>query len=86
MSPTDPGRDVLLRRVRGEYLEMPGLRLTPIQAQRLWSLDRSTCEWVLNALVETNFLVQTRDGSFARCDSWMGLTRASAPQVGSPVA
>jgi hypothetical protein len=29
-----------LRRVKGEYLEMPGLRLTPAQAQRLWGLDR----------------------------------------------
>ena len=27
-----------VRRVRGEYLEMPGLRLTSEQARRLWRL------------------------------------------------
>jgi len=27
--------DILVLRVRGEYLEMPGLRLTPAQAQRV---------------------------------------------------
>jgi hypothetical protein len=26
-----------LRRVKGEYLDMPGLRLTLAQAQRLWA-------------------------------------------------
>ena len=33
----------ILRRIRGEYLEMPGLRLTSVQAQRLWGLDARTC-------------------------------------------
>ena len=36
-----------LRRVKGEYLEMPGLRLTPAQAQRLWGLDRESCQALL---------------------------------------
>ena len=40
---TDPlrivTRDYMLRQVRSEYLEMPGLRLTRRQAQRLWGLD-----------------------------------------------
>ena len=55
-----------LRRIRGEYLEMPGLRLTMAQAQRLWGLDRGTCELLLDSLVSTRFLSQTRDGSFVR--------------------
>ena len=54
----------ILRRVRGEYMEMPGLRLTTAQAQRLWTLDRPTCESLLNALVDAHFLARTRDGSF----------------------
>ena len=29
----------VLRRVQGEFLEMPGLRLTEAQARRLWNLD-----------------------------------------------
>src|SRR5262245_7291557 len=33
----------LLRRIEGEYLEMPGLQLTREQAQRLWVLDCDTC-------------------------------------------
>jgi len=30
-----------LQRVQGEFREMPGLRLTPAQASRLWGLMRS---------------------------------------------
>ena len=36
--------DSLVARVRGEYCEMPGLRLTVSQACRLWHADVSTCE------------------------------------------
>ncbi len=54
----------MLRRVRSEYHEMPGLKLTGEQAQRLWDLDARLCERVLAALVETKFLRRTRDGAF----------------------
>ena len=56
----------LLERIRGEFLEMPGLRLTPAQACRLWALDRPQCEVVLRLLVDGHFLRQTSDGSFIR--------------------
>jgi hypothetical protein len=49
-------REEILRRIRGEYLEMPGLRLTDVQAQRLWALDARTCASVLDTLVEDQFL------------------------------
>lgn len=52
----------LLRRVRAEFREVPGLRLTVAQAQRLWGLDRSTCEAVLGRLTETQVLSQGADG------------------------
>ena len=58
----------VIRRVQGEYIEMPGLRLTSAQAQRLWGLDRSACDTLLGALVEAKFLLRTRDGAFVRCD------------------
>jgi Fic family protein len=58
----------LLLRVRGEYLELPGLRLTIAQAQRLWHMERSACERVLFALVEQAFLRQTHDGAFVRLE------------------
>ena len=58
----------VLRRVQGEYIEMPGLRLTIAQAQRLWGLDRAVCDALLGALVEAKFLLRTRDGAFVRSD------------------
>jgi hypothetical protein len=57
-----------LRRVRGEFLEMPGLRLTEAQARRLWGLDEASCAALLNALVEARFLYRTRDGAFMRVE------------------
>ncbi len=58
----------IVRRIRGEFLEMPGLRLTPEQARRLWRLDERACDAVLGALVDARFLARTRDGAFIRHD------------------
>jgi hypothetical protein len=60
--------DEVLQRIQGEYVEMPGLRLTPAQAQRLWGLERDVCDALLGALVDAKFLAQTRDGAFIRLD------------------
>ncbi len=57
--------DDLVVRVKGEFQEMPGLRLTRAQAQRLWSVDPLTCENVLNALVDAKVLSPRPDGTFA---------------------
>ena len=46
----------LLRRARGEYREMPGMRLTLPQAMRLWDLDGQTCQSLLDSLVDARFL------------------------------
>jgi hypothetical protein len=46
----------LLQRVYGEYLEMPGLRLTLAQACRLWNVDQATSLDVLTRLVDDQFL------------------------------
>ena len=35
---------------------MPGLRLRVEQAQRLWNLDRTSCEVLLRSLVDAKFL------------------------------
>ena len=56
----------LLLRIRGEYLEMPGLRLTLAQAMRLFNLDALTCDVALRTLVEDGFLWQTPQGAFLR--------------------
>jgi hypothetical protein len=56
-------------RVRGEYREMPGLALTMQQAQRLWALDRLTCESVFEELVAARFLRRTTAGRYVRADN-----------------
>jgi hypothetical protein len=60
--------DDLLRRVQGEFLEMPGLRLTEAQARKLWGLDPTFCNVLLRTLVDAKFLFETRDGAFMKVD------------------
>jgi hypothetical protein len=62
---TTSASDALLPRIRGEYLEMPGLRVTLAQACRLWQLDEATCEAALNVLVEQRFLRKSGCGYVA---------------------
>jgi hypothetical protein len=54
----------LLNRVRSEFLEMPGLNLTPAQAARLWALDQTTSDWILGELVDAGFLLRGRKGAY----------------------
>jgi hypothetical protein len=58
----------LVERARGEFLEMPGLRLTIPQAARLWNLDADSCSRVIDTLVGASFLRWTADGNVARVD------------------
>jgi hypothetical protein len=56
--------DSLVARVRGEYFEMPGLRVTLAQACRLWQVDARTCEMLLDHLVREGFLCRTDSGFY----------------------
>ena len=58
--------DIVTSRIRAEYLEMPGLRLTPEQVQRLCGIERMICQLVLNELVDAKFLCVKVDGHYAR--------------------
>ena len=58
----------VLQRVRAEFLEMPGLRLTRAQARRLWALDEALCDAILAALVEARFLVHSGNMAFVRAE------------------
>jgi hypothetical protein len=58
--------DVILHRIYGEFLEMPGLRLTMSQAQRLWGLDERTCHVLLEYLVDAKFLCRSAHGNYCR--------------------
>jgi hypothetical protein len=53
-----------LELVRAEYLEMPGLKLTKPQVQRMWSLDPDTCDRVLDELETAHFLELTPHGDY----------------------
>jgi len=53
-----------VRRVRAEYREMPGLRLTTPQARCLFGLDDQMLDRVLAALLDAKFLSRTLDGRF----------------------
>jgi hypothetical protein len=59
----------LLTRIRSEYREMPGLRLTALQARRLWGLDILTCASALGALEGSGFLRRTREGAYVLRDA-----------------
>ena len=72
--------EALVRRVRGEYHEMPGLGLTFDQACRLWHVDRATCAAVLARLTEENFLHRTRDGRYIAFPSTLPL-KAQPPAI-----
>jgi hypothetical protein len=61
--------DTLLHRIRGEFVEMPGLRLTGEQAARLWHLHPTRVTTLLRALVDANFLAHTADGAYRRAGS-----------------
>ena len=54
----------LLRRVRSEYEEMPGLSLTKAQMQRLFGFEAPVCDAVLDALVRLHLLRETRGGTY----------------------
>ena len=58
----------VVERVRCEFLEMPGLRLTVPQAARLWGLDVGSCEAVIDSLVRSDFLKRTAAGAVARIE------------------
>ena len=57
---------VLIDRIRAEYLEMPGMTLTLAQASRLCGIEPLMCAAVLKTLVDMQFLCTTPDGSYAR--------------------
>jgi DNA-binding IclR family transcriptional regulator len=71
-------RDDTETSARRAFLEMPRLRLTTAQAQRLWDLDRAGCEMLLGRLVDTGFLRCAPDGSY--------VLRADAALSATPIA
>ena len=59
----------VLSRVRGEYLEMPGMILRPEQVERLCGVDHALCRMVLDRLVEAGFLCVRVGGGYGRASA-----------------
>jgi hypothetical protein len=55
--------------IRAEYLEMPGLSLSNLQARRLWGLDGDTCDVLLDEMVDANFLRRTVQNLYVCADT-----------------
>ena len=49
-----------------DFLDIPGLSMTFEQAQRLFRIDRATCQALFDLLVESAVVKRTPDGSFVR--------------------
>lgn len=60
--------ETLVARVRSEFLEMPGLRLTPAQAARLWNVDAATCQQIITTLIGSAFLRWAPHGTITRAE------------------
>ena len=58
----------LLQRVKSEFSEMPGLRLTREQATRLWSLPAEVCDRLFTELERGGYLRRLDDGAYGRPD------------------
>jgi hypothetical protein len=54
----------LTSRIRGEFIEMPGLKLTMAQACRLWHTDEDAVHAALEALIAEGFVTRTASGAF----------------------
>ena len=54
----------LTDRIRAEFLELPGLKITFEQACRLWHSNEAQCMAALEALIEEGFLFRSPSGAF----------------------
>lgn len=62
----DPLWQATLARVRGEFAEMPCIRVTPEQACTLLGLKEPASQWVLDRLAREGFLAKTSQGEYVR--------------------
>jgi phage FluMu protein Com len=69
----------LIGRIRGEFIEMPGLKLSFQQACRLWNLSATACREALDALRAEGFLYQTPSGAFIAFPSATRMLKTESP-------
>ena len=82
----NPSREALLQRVTGEFTEMPCLRLTRGQAQRLFGMSPDVCGRVLATLVSDGTLTFGADERYRLNDSggWSSRAIPFRPTTTSP--
>jgi hypothetical protein len=56
-------------RIRGEFAEMPCMRLTVEQARFLFGLNDTATNWILECLAREGFLARTSNGEYVRRSS-----------------
>jgi Fic family protein len=66
----------LARRIRRDFTDMPGMRLTVEQAMRLWTVNHDAATRVLDALVAERYLELDDTGRYARAHRVPALTEA----------
>jgi hypothetical protein len=74
----------VLERLRAEYLEMPGMKLTIEQIQRLCGIEPRACRLVLDALVKASFLRLNSDGTYVRLTEGSGSLQRTAKAALQP--
>lgn len=67
-SPGDASIAKWLPLIKAEFNEMPGMHLTKPQMRRLFGLNQETCEAVVNALEQDDFLRCTTNDAFVKAD------------------
>jgi hypothetical protein len=56
----------LAQRIREEFEEVPGLRITVAEASSFFGLDEKTSEWVLGRLLAAGFLATGCDERYRK--------------------
>jgi hypothetical protein len=63
------GFEQTIKRIEAEYREMPGLKVTLPQAQRLWGIDYATSIAVFRNLTDRGVVRRTPRGQYIRVSS-----------------
>ena len=64
MTPSHMTVSEWLRRIRAEYQEMPGLHLSKVEMQKMWGLEPSMCDALVDVLVAVRVLRRTVGGAY----------------------
>lgn len=65
----DPVWHATVSRVRGEFAEMPCMKVTREQARVLLGLEEPAADWVLGTLTREGYLAQTPTGEFFKAST-----------------